>query len=567
MITRPKRQFLAENLQIFRWEDIEAYYQDLNNRSLDNSQELELFLLHWSELQAVLEEDSAWRYIHMSCDTANEEKREAYEFFVNKIQPKIAPYENRLEQKLMRCELLHSLTEEYSIYLKKIERSLELFREENIPIQAKLSSEAQKYGLITGKMSIEHEGKEYTLQQASAAFLKVQDRQLREEVYRKISDQRLVVSEELHLLFDSLIAQRSELAKNAGFDNFRDYKFAAMCRFDYTSQDCFDFHDSIRRAIVPIQDELAALRKEALALEELRPWDLQVDPEGRPALKPFEKAEDLVQKSIVCFNRLDPYFGECLENMRELSHLDLESRKGKAPGGYNYPLYEIGVPFIFMNAAGSIRDLVTMVHEGGHAIHSFLSRDLKITGFKDLSSEIAELASMSMELLSMEHWDVFFKSEEDLRRAKKEHLEDILSTLPWIALIDKFQHWIYEHPKHSHEARENKWLELHKQFSSKLVDWNGLETERRNIWQKQLHLFEVPFYYIEYGMAQLGAIAMWKQYKEKGQVALDNYKAALSLGYTKSIPEVYERAGIRFDFSEKYIRELMEFVKSEYDLL
>ncbi len=567
MISKPKRSFVSENLGIDSWDDISEYYLNLEARDVATLSELQSFLKDWSELQAVLEENLAWRYIKMSCDTEDEGKRKAYEFFVTQIQPKIAPQENKLEKKLVESTLIQDLDAAHEIYLKRINRSLEIFREKNIDIQAKLAAEAQKFGAITGKMSVEHEGKEYTLQQAGANFLKQADRELREEIYHKIAKRRSASKAELHSLFDELIQKRHQLALNAGFENYRDYKFAAMCRFDYNPEDCFQFHQSISSTCMPLVDDLMSERKKELDLEQLRPWDLQADTQGRQALKPFQKSEDLVEKSIECFDRLDPFFGDCLKTMRELGHLDLESRKGKAPGGYNYPLYEIGVPFIFMNSAGTVRDLVTMVHEGGHAIHSFLSRDLELTGFKELTSEVAELASMSMELLSMEHWDVFFDREEDLMRAKKEHLEDIMSTLPWIALIDKFQHWIYENPAHSHEERENKWVELHAEFSSDVIDWTGLEEERKIIWQKQLHLFEVPFYYIEYGMAQLGAIAMWQQFKEKGEVAIDNYKAALKLGYTRSIPEIFDVAGIQFDFSEDYIKELMQFVKLQYDEL
>ena len=253
--------------------------------------------------------------------------------------------------------------------------------------------------------------------------------------------------------------------------------------------------------------------------------------------------------------------------MSEMAYLDLDSRQGKAPGGFNYPLYEIGVPFIYMNSAGTLRDLVTMVHEGGHAIHSFLSRNLKLTAFKDLTSEIAELASMSMELISMEHWHFFFEDENDLRRAKCEQLEQVISTLPWVAQIDKFQHWIYENSTHTAKQREDYWDDLMGQFGSSVVDWSDLDLERRNLWQKQLHLFEVPFYYIEYGMAQLGAIAMWRNYKTDPVKAIENYKKALSLGYTKSIGEVYSEAGIEFNFTKGYVKDLMDFVRKELDSL
>jgi oligoendopeptidase F len=249
--------------------------------------------------------------------------------------------------------------------------------------------------------------------------------------------------------------------------------------------------------------------------------------------------------------------------MREMNHLDLESRKGKAPGGYNYPLAEIGVPFIFMNATSTLRDMVTIMHEGGHAVHSFLTRKLELGDFKNPPSEVAELASMSMELISMDHWNLFFQKKEDLKRAKIEHLEQIIETLPWVATIDKFQHWIYENPTHNHDERRVVWNKIFQQFSDSITDWTGLEENRNYLWQKQLHLFEVPFYYIEYGMAQLGAIAVWKNYKENHIKGLKGYMDALKLGYTKTIPEVYAAANIKFDFSKTYISELMAFVKEE----
>ena len=248
--------------------------------------------------------------------------------------------------------------------------------------------------------------------------------------------------------------------------------------------------------------------------------------------------------------------------MKTMKHLDLESKKGKAPGGFMYPLYEIGVPFIYMNAVGSQRDLVTMAHEGGHAIHSFLSRDLHLTELKSTPSEVAELASMSMELLSMDNWNVFYSDTHDLKRAKLEQLEKALETLPWVAAIDKFQHWIYTTP-HTSEERKKKWIEIDKELGNQILNWDGQENVQANLWQKQLHLYEVPFYYIEYGMAQLGAIAMWRSYKQLGEKGLDNYMSALKLGYTKTISEIYETAGIKFDFSARYVKELADFIKGE----
>jgi oligoendopeptidase F len=304
-----------------------------------------------------------------------------------------------------------------------------------------------------------------------------------------------------------------------------------------------------------------------LGYDTLKPYDTEVDAKGRKSLKPFKNDQELIDRSIACFKRIRPYFGECLETMQAMGHLDLGSRLGKAPGGFNYPLYEIGVPFIFMNSVGSVRDLVTMVHEGGHAVHSFLSKDLEITAFKNLPSEVAELASMGMELISMDHWDVFFDNEEDLNRAKKEHLDKVMTILPWTATIDRFQHWLYENPDHTEAERAENWLRIRGQMASSIVDWTGCEDARKYMWQKQLHLYEVPFYYIEYAIAQLGAIAVWRNYRQNPEKALDQYEAALKLGYTKPIPEIYETAGIKFDFSKDYVRELMQFVWSEYEKL
>jgi oligoendopeptidase F len=304
-----------------------------------------------------------------------------------------------------------------------------------------------------------------------------------------------------------------------------------------------------------------------LNVPSLRPWDKSVDPEGKAALVAFRDGNDLTDKTIECFDRLDSYLGQCLSIMKEMGHLDLESRKGKAPGGYNYPLSEIGVPFIFMNATSTLRDMVTILHEGGHAVHNFLTRDLELNDFKSTPSEVAELASMSMELISMDHWDIFFTNEDDLKRAKREHLEDIIETLPWVATIDKFQHWLYENPNHTEDDRRKNWNIIFDEFSDTVTDWHGLQDAKDFLWQKQLHLYEVPFYYIEYGMAQLGAIAIWRNFRQDRANGLQGYMNALKLGYMKSIPEIYKAANIKFDFSKVYIKELMDFVKKELNAI
>jgi oligoendopeptidase F len=336
-----------------------------------------------------------------------------------------------------------------------------------------------------------------------------------------------------------------------------------MCRFDYSIQDCRDFHESVKTVIVPIVKRLQSERLKKLGKPQFRPWDLSVDPEGREPLKPFNVGKELLDGTVEMFNSIDPYFGDCLSTMNEMKHLDLESKDGKSPGGYNYPLYEIGVPFIFMNAVGSQQDLVTMVHEGGHAVHSFLSRNLELTGFKNLPSEVAELASMSMELLSMEKWAQFYKNDEELKRAKKDQLETVIKILPWIAQVDEFQHWLYENHQHTKDERTDQWLHLCKTYGTGLTDWKDYEDVLATSWQKQLHIFEVPFYYIEYGIAQLGALGIWKNSLENKEKAIHDYKEALKLAYTKSIPEVYKTAGIKFDFTTNHIQNLADFIDQQ----
>ena len=566
-LTREPRTFLPEDFTVTDWNALKPYFQELLDREIRSADSLIKWFKDRSELEAIISEDLAWRYIKMTCDTGNEEFQQAYQFFVSEIQPKIAPYSNDLNKKALDTPFWAEIDQEgYEIMHRSLRTELEIFREENIPLFTEIQTQSKEFGNISGAMTVELEGKEYTLQQA-AVWLQLPDRQKRETAYYKILDRRLQDKEKLDSLFNRLISLRNQVALNADFENFRDYMFAAMGRFDYTTQDCFDFHNSVADEVVPLLNSMAAERKQQMNVSSLRPWDKSVDPLGRDPLKPFEGSRDLTEKTIECFHRLDPFLGECLSIMRDMGHLDLESRKGKAPGGYNYPLAEIGVPFIFMNATSTHRDMVTILHEGGHAIHSFVTRDLELGSFKSTPSEVAELASMAMELISMDHWDVYFDDPEALKRAKKEHLEQILETLPWVAIIDKFQHWIYENPNHSVESRVSRWNEIFDQFSDNVTDWSGLQHAKDYLWQKQLHLFEVPFYYIEYGMAQLGAVAVWKNFKQDPQRGLEAYLNALKLGYKRSIPEIYSAADIRFDFSQGYIRDLMEFVQSELEEL
>jgi len=566
-IEKPKRVFLPENFVISDWNSISSYFEDLAERPLNSGADLEKWLKDMSELEAVISEDVSWRHIRMTCNTEDKKLQDNFTYFMMEVQPKIQPYADRLNRKLVDSPLTGSLDKQkYFTYLRSVKKSIELFREENIPIQSELSVLGQQFGAISGKMTVTIKDQEYTLQQAMK-FLENPDRNLREEVYHKVNDRRLQDKEALNNLFTQLVTRRDQMARNAGFLNFRDYKFVEMGRFDYTKEDCFRFHDSVKQHVLPLVEIINKYKQNKLGLETLRPWDLDAEPAGQQPLHPFKTGEELLEKTVFCFSRLRPFFADCLLTMKKMNRFDLESRIGKAPGGYNCPLAETGAPFIFMNAAGQMHDVTTMVHEGGHAIHSFLSHHLELSAFKEYPMEIAEVASMAMELFSMENWEIYFEDPEELRRAKIQQLERVITIFPWIATIDKFQHWIYENPNHTLEERTQNWYRIYQEFNSKTVDWSGLEKYQKNTWQKQLHLFEVPFYYIEYGIAQLGAIGLWMQFKKNKDSALDHYVQALSLGGTKTLPELYEAAGLKFDFSGTYIKELMDFIEKEMKAL
>jgi len=566
-IQKLKHSFLPEHFSLTDWATLEPYFIQLQNKEINSSEDLEQWLKDMSEMEAFISEDACWRQVRMTCDTENKTLEEAFNFFFMEIQPKIQPYADILNKKLVDCPFTKGLDQEkYFTYLRSVRKSIDLFREANIPLQAEAAVLQQQYGSIAGKMMIEQDGQEYTLQQAGK-FLESEDRQIRETVYKKIAERRLVDKEPLNELFSKLVALRHQVALNAGFSNYRDYKFAEMGRFDYTPASCFQFHEAVKKEVVPLVNQIYQEQQQRLGLDNMRPWDTEAEPAGIEPLRPFTDGRDLLDKSIKCLDALNPFFGDCLRKMDALNHLDLDSRKGKAPGGYNMPLAESGAPFIFMNAASQMSDLTTMVHEGGHAIHSFLAHGLELTGFKEYPTEMAEVASMSMELFTMDHWDVFFDNEEEMKRAKRHQLERVITIFPWIATIDKFQHWVYENPSHTIEERKENWLRILNEFATSAIDYSGLESFRSYNWQRQLHLFEVPFYYIEYGIAQLGAIGMWKQYRDNPEKGLENYMKGLSLGGTKTLPDLYAAAGIDFDFSPEKISELMIFVKDELEKL
>lgn len=559
-----QRSFVPSDFTITTWEKLQPYFEKLTIRALKSKADLEHWLLDVSELDSVVSEDFCWRQIKMTQDTTDKTLEESFSYFCTDIQPHIQPYTDQINKKLISSPFLQELDpEKYFTYLRAVKNKIALFREANIPLQSELSLLQQEYGGIAGKMSVEVDGKEYTLQQA-AKFLESSDRHLRESVWRKIWERRSVDRDAMDKLYTTLVVKRNQVALNAGFDNYRDYAFKELGRFDYTPENCDQFHEGVKEYVMPLIDEILRHKKAALKIDTLRPWDLDAEPEGQKPLHPFQTGTELLEKATACFQQLKPYFADCLRKMDSLHHFDLDSRKGKAPGGYNCPLAESGAPFIFMNAAGQMSDVTTIVHEGGHAIQSFLTHSLELNAFKEYPMEIAEVASMSMELMSMKYWSNYFPDEADFQRAKIQQLERCLTIFPWIATIDKFQHWIYLHPQHTTAERTAAWEKIFDEFTSKEMDYSGLEKYKSINWQRQLHLFEVPFYYIEYGIAQLGAIGVWKQFQENEETTMDKYIHALSLGGTKTLPELYAAAGLRFDFSPSHIKGLSEYIFNQW---
>lgn len=562
-IKKLPRHYLPVDFEIKDWEGLLPFFQELEEREIDSVTTLEQWLKDASELEAAISEEVCWRQIKMTCDTENKELEASFTFFMMEIQPKMQPFSDRLNKKLLDCKFASELdTQKYFTYLRNVKKNIDLFEEKNIPLIAELNVLQQQFGVIAGKMTVRVNGQEYTLQQATR-FLEDPDRNLREEVYHKINKRRLADKDALNELFSTLLAKRNEVAINAGFHSYTEFRFLELGRFDYTQDDCYQFHEAVKLHVMPLVNELYEARRKKLGIDTLRPWDIDAEPLGTKPLHPFNDGNELTDKAIACFDQLMPFFGDCLRKMKAMGHLDLDSRKGKAPGGYNCPLAESGAPFIFMNAAGQLDDVTTMVHEGGHAIHSFLAHPLELNGFKEYPMEIAEVASMSMELFSMDYWNVFFKTSEELHRAKEQQLERVITIFPWIATIDKFQHWVYKNPQHSLEERAKAWVEISDEFTSPVLNYDGLDDYRSYGWQRQLHLYEVPFYYIEYGIAQLGAIGMWQQFKKNKDAALNNYIQALSLGATTTLPNLFKAAGLEFNFSPEYISKLMQFVKSE----
>jgi oligoendopeptidase F len=550
------RRFLPQKLDFGDWSALEPIFAELEQRRLDTREALETWLLDQSEFSAALFEEGTIRNIRMTCQTDNPEYEKAYLHFVEEIEPRCKPRFQRLRERYLQSPAREKLPKDrYALLDRKTSNAVEIFREQNVPLETQEDKLGQQYQKISGAMTVSYDGKEQTLQQM-ARYLEEPHRDVRHEAWELIADRRLRDRERIDELYDELIALRQQLAANVGFESYRDLIFRRYERFDYAPEDCFRFHEAVEKYLVPLRRELQQKRQRRMKLQELRPWDLNVDPEGRPPLRPFATAQELVDGCESIFRQVDPEFGAQFQQMAELGLLDLESRKGKAPGGYQATLTEHRVPFIFMNAVGRDDDVRTLLHEGGHAFHSLAARSEPLHIYRHAPIEFCEVASMGMELLASPYLEVFH-SPKDAERSHREHLEHIVWILCWIATIDAFQHWIYTYPQHSHSQREEQWLELHRRFGG-IESWEGYEDALRSAWQRQLHLFLHPFYYIEYGIAQLGALGVWLRAQKNQTEAVKAYRRALAFGGSKPLPELFQAAGLSFDFGPRAVARAAE---------
>jgi oligoendopeptidase F len=564
-IEKRKRVYFPESFEIEDWPGLEKAFREMLEESIDSSEALERFIEKCGELSHLLAEAGAWKTIRMTQYADNLELSEAQAKFYKDVIAPSQPYFFKLNKKIFESGYFKDLPQDRYAHLGKILRNeIEIYREENIPLFVEENRLASRYGEIYSQLTVIFEGKEKTLKEMEL-LLKDKDRQRREGAWRLIWQKMLEKREKFEKLFDELKALRIRIAQNAGFDNYRDYIHKAYGRFDYTPKDLLEFHDSIEAVVLPALAERNERRREKLKVDTLRPWDLSVDLDGK-ILRPFADTNELLAGSIRMLGRLDPVFADTLSGMAENDLLDLPNRKGKAPGGYSCPLPASGTDFIFMNAVGIHTDVQTLLHESGHALHAFALQGEKIAEYSNPPSEVAELASMSMELFILDMLDEFYQDKEDIKKAKREQLEDSLAIFPMVASIDAIQHWIYLHPEHSWEERDGEFGRLKDRFNAG-IDWTGLEKEKSCIWLKTLHIFEIPFYYAEYAIAQLGAIALYRQYKQDPAQAIANYKNFMKLGYSKSVPEIYAAAGIRFDFSKEYLKEMVDFVMEELESL
>src|SRR5215472_7598878 len=556
------RKYVPVGVSLWDPLEVSKLFDDLMQRPTGSQADLEKWLEHESELLAVLIEEQFVRYVRMTSQTDDPARERAHLEFVEKIEPLIKLRRFEADKQYLESSARKALPQDkYEVLDRLKENSVSIFSEENVELEKKETIIRQHYEKIMGGLSVAYEGQERTMQQM-AKYLEDPDRSVREKTWVLAEERRFKEREGLNKIFEELLPIRRKIAENAGFENYRDYMFRKLARFDYTPEDCFRYQEAVERFFVPLVRELNSERRENLGVEVLRPWDLTVVSDGQPPLAPFKTSQELIQKCTGIFDRLDPEFGAGFRKMNELNLLDLDSRKGKAPGGYNLELYEVRLPFIFMNAVGRDADIHVLTHESGHAFHVFETRNSSMPfqyRGENLPAEFAEFASQGMELIAGEHVEGAFYSARDAARSIREHLLLLVRQLPAIAMGDAFQHWLYTHPDHYRTEREDYWISLQERFGGG-ESWEGYEQYLQSRWQRIIHFYIYPFYYIEYGISLLAAFGIWYRYRKEPQAAINAYRKALALGGSRPLAELFGAAGLPFDFGpatvDPYAREL-----------
>jgi oligoendopeptidase F len=548
----------------WEWADIEPYAKELEERPIDAGN-VDQWLADWSKITRIVQETNSRLYVATTLDTTDEQAVSRYHHHLEFVIPPVMAAEQKLKEKLLASGLE---PDGFEIPLRNMRVQAEIFREENLPLFTELGKLGTEYDKIIGAQTVEWAGKEMTLAQMRPIFQDA-DRPTREQIWRQSANRRLADRAALNELWTKFLRLRRQIAANAGFADFRAYQWRAFGRFDYSPEDCENFQRAIEQVVVPAANRIYDKMRQRLGVSSVRPWDVEADvfSLGNSALRPFEDAETLIDTTARIFNRVDPQLGSFFGTMRRESLLDLANRKGKAPGGYCTSFPYSKRPFIFMNAVGLHDDVQTLLHEGGHAFHAFESSAQPYIQQEDVPIEFAEVASMSMELLAQPYLTKDqggFYAKEEASLATIEHLERLILFWPYMAVVDAFQHWIYTHA----DAAENPdncdemWTEIWDRFIPG-VDFSGLDDVKETGWHRKLHIFQIPFYYVEYGLAQLGAVQVWGNSLTNQAKSVADYRKALALGGTVTLPELFATAGARFAMDPATMQTAVDLVESK----
>ncbi|HUV16349.1 MAG TPA: M3 family oligoendopeptidase [Pelolinea sp.] len=553
-----------EKLLTWGWAELEPLYTELQRDHLDQTN-VDGWLKRWSTASDLGDELYNRLYVATSVNTADVGAGKRFEAFMNDTYPKLKSAEQRVKEKLLESELEVRGME---LPLRNMRAEVELFREENLQLAAREEKMNTYHDKVIGAQMVDWQGEQKTARQMEAV-LREPDRETRRDSWEKLAERQLADREEFNRQWVDYMALRKQIAANAGKSDFREYRWQQRMRFDYTPQDCKSFHKAIEEAVVPAVERVMQRRRKALGIDRLRYYDLFVDLSGKSALKPFSNARELTDKASAIFHHVHPDFGEYFDTMDREGLLDLANRQNKAAGGYCTYFSHARRPFIFANAVGIHEDVQTLLHEGGHSFHAFEA--FKLPYFQQYSennvpTEFAEVASTAMEYLTMPYLEEKYGgyySKRDAARAKVDHVESYLRFWPYMAMVDAFQHWAYEN--HSEGANpdrcDEKWAELETRFRPYL-DWSGYKEVMKTGWQRKDHIHQAPFYYIEYGLALLGAAQIWANAIQNQSRAVEQYRQVLALGGTATLPQLFQAAGAKLAFDAQTLKKAANLMKS-----